>query len=192
LIRDQGAIVKQLGLDAKQYAADLIQSEGGSDHCVQPLTPASDKVGGYQARGNDNEYGQRYADILNRIMQAELSAIPMEYDRACQQELPGGLAAHGHGDADQFWMGLRSALPDAKFQIDHVIGLNDTGQVPRAALRWSLHGKHSGWGTFGNPTGAEIYVLGISHAEFGPRGLNREFVLYDETAVWKQILLHTG
>lgn len=192
LIRDQGAVVKQLGWEAKTYAADLIEREGGPNNCTPPLTPATDKEGGYKGRGNDNEYGQRYADILHRLMQAELSAIPAEYDRACQLELPGGFTGHGHSDADQFWMGLRSALPDAKFQIDHVIGLDEATQSPRAAVRWSLHGKHSGWGAFGDPSGAEIYVLGISHAEFGPRGLNREFVLFDETAVWKQILLQTG
>lgn len=68
---------------------------------------------------------------------------------------------------------------------------------PRSAIRWSLHGKHSGWGTFGSPSGAEVYILGISHAEFGPFGqtggtLRRHFTQIDETAVWKQILLHTG
>ena len=36
------------------------------------------------------------------------------------------------------------------------------------------------------------YILGISHAEFGPRGLKREFIAIDETAIWKQIILHTG
>ena len=63
---------------------------------------------------------------------------------------------------------------------------------PRAAVRWSLHGKHSGWGRFGKPTGAEVYIMGISHAEFGPRGLRREWTLYDETAIWMQILAHQG
>ena len=42
------------------------------------------------------------------------------------------------------------------------------------------------------PTGAEVYVMGVSHAEFGPRGLRREFVLFDETAIWKQIVMQTG
>ena len=63
---------------------------------------------------------------------------------------------------------------------------------PRAALRWSLHGKHDGWGVFGAPSGAEVYVLGLCHAEFGPWGLRRECVIYDETAVWKQIALAKG
>jgi hypothetical protein len=34
--------------------------------------------------------------------------------------------------------------------------------------------------------------MGISHAEFGPRGLRREWTLYDETAIWMQILTHQG
>jgi hypothetical protein len=66
---------------------------------------------------------------------------------------------------------------------------------PRAALRWSLWGRHEGWGAFGAPTGAQVYAMGISHAEFGPRGLRRgdpAFTLFDETAIWTQIALQTG
>jgi len=95
---------------------------------------------------------------------------------------------------DRFWMGLRASFPSATFTIHHQIGREDPTMPPRAALRWSLWGKHEGWGTFGAPTGAMVYVLGITHAEFGQIGtdsprLRRDYTLYDETAVWKQILL---
>ena len=63
---------------------------------------------------------------------------------------------------------------------------------PRAAIRWSLTGKHDGWGAFGKPTGAEVHVMGASHVEFGPRGIRREYTLYDETSIWKQIAIKTG
>lgn len=192
LIRDQGAIVRQLGWDPKDYAAELIAKEGGPDACVPPLSPATDQPGPYQGRGNDNDWGAKYADIVTRIMGADMAAIPLEYDRAVQVEYPGGVTGHSHGAVDQFWMGLRASFPDAVFQIDHQIGRDDPLMPPRAALRWSLTGKHSGWGTFGAPTGADIYLLGICHAEFGPWGLRREYVIYDETTIWKQILLHTG
>ena len=192
LIRDQGAIVRQLGWDPKAYAADLIEREGGPEVCTKPLTPATDQPGPYKGRGNDNAWGAKYADIVSRIMGADMAAIPLEYDRACHVEYPGGLTGHSHGDVDRFWMGLRASFPDATFRIDHQIGRDDPMMPPRAALRWSLHGKHSGWGTFGAPTGAEIYLLGICHAEFGPWGLRREYVIYDETTIWKQILLQTG
>lgn len=197
LIRDQGAIVRQMGWDPKQYAADLIEREGGPVNCVQPLTPAIDQAGPYDGRGNDNEWGAKYADILTRLMGADMAQIPREYDRAVQTEYPGGVSGHGHGSVDGFWMGLRASFPNATFQIDHVIGRDDPLMPPRAALRWSLTGKHDGWGSFGPPTGADVYVLGICHVEFGSLGcarptIRREYVIYDESMVWKQILMQTG
>ena len=192
LIRDQGAIVKQLGWDPKEYAADLIAKEGGPANCIQPLTPKNDQDGPYMGTGNDNEWGQKHADILTRIMGAEISAITSEYDRAAHLNLPNGEIAHGASAADNFWMGLRASFPSAEFKIHHQIGMDEAMHAPRSAVRWSLWGKHDGWGTFGAPTGAEVFVLGISHAEFGPRGLNREYTLFDETAIWKQIVLQTG
>ena len=85
-----------------------------------------------------------------------------------------------------------AGAPDAAFRIEHAIGRDDPLMPPRAAARWSLQGKHSGWGSFGRPTGSEVYVMGMTQAEFGPWGLRREFTLFDEIAIWKQIHLHTG
>lgn len=192
LIRDQGHIVRQLGWEPRGFARDLIAREGGPEACTRPFSPAIDVPGPYTGRGNDSEWGARYADILTRIMAADFTVIPAAYDRAANLEYPGGVSALSHGGADHFWMGLRAALPDAAFTIHHQIGRDDPLMPPRAALRWSLHGKHSGWGRFGTPSGAEVHVMGISHAEFGTWGLRREYVLFDETAIWKQILLHTG
>jgi predicted ester cyclase len=192
LIRDQGAIVRQLGIDPKAYAADLIVREGGPERCVKPFTPEADVDGGYRGQGNDHPTGQRYADIVRSIMAADLAVIPRAYDRAAHLELPGGVTDHGAAAADRFWTGLRAAFPSAVFEMHHVIGRDDPAFSPRAALRWSLTGLHDGWGAFGPPTGARVHVMGMSHAEFGPWGLRREYVLIDEAAVWKQILLKTG
>ena len=192
LIRDQGAIVRQLGLDPKGYAADRIAAEGGPGACVKPLSPETDIEARYLGRGNGHPRGEAYAFLLSRIMDADLGAIRQHLDRAVQVEMPGGVTGHGWDAADRFWMALRSAFPSAELTIHHVIGREDPTMPPRAALRWSLWGRHDGFGAFGEPTGAQVYVLGFSHAEFGPRGIRREWVLYDETAVWKQILMQTG
>ncbi|MDJ0780341.1 MAG: nuclear transport factor 2 family protein [Desulfosarcinaceae bacterium] len=192
LIRDQGAIVRQMGWDPKAYARDLIEREGGPEKCVQPFTPGIDQAGPYRGTGNDNEWGKVYADILTQIMNANLAVIPRKYDRACQLEYPGGQTGHSHAAADRFWMGIRASMPSAQFKIEHCIGRDDALMPPRAAIRWSLDGKHDGWGVFGAPTGAPVHIMGAAHAEFGPWGLRREYVLFDETAVWKQIILKTG
>ena len=120
------------------WTRELIAREGGPEKCVQPMTPANDVAGPYDGRGNDNEWGQRFADILSRIMAADLAVIPAEYDRACNLEYAGGVSGFGWSDADQFWIGLRAAFPDAAFRIEHVIGRDDPLMPPRAAVRWSL------------------------------------------------------
>jgi predicted ester cyclase len=192
LVRDYGGIARQLGWTARDAAAKLIDDEGGPENCAQPLTPVNYVEGPYKGRGNDNEWGAEYADYLSRIMNADLAVIKSKYDRAVHGEYPGQVSAVGRAEVDRFWIGLRSAFPSATFTIDHQIGREDPMMPPRAAIRWSLHGKHDGWGAFGRPTGADVYVMGISHAEFGPWGLRREFTLHDEVAIWKQILMQTG
>lgn len=192
MIRDQGAVVTQLGLDPKSYAYDQIQAEGGVDKAVKPFNSAMDITGPYTGRGNENPLGQRYIEVLQRLMKADFNATFSQFDRAVQTEYPNGVTGHGHESVDGFWLGLRASFPNATFTIHHVIGRNDQGMADRAAIRWSLEGKHEGWGRYGKPSGAKVYIMGISHVEFGPRGINREFVAMDDTAIWKQILLHTG
>ena len=192
LIRDQGAVVRQLGWDPKEYAIDLIEREGGPENCVQPFHPSIGQVGPYTGRGNDNAWGAKYADILNRIMGADLGVIPSEYDRAITGFYPGGKELISTDGVDDFWISLRAAFPSATFTIDHQIGREDPMMSPRSAIRWSLTGKHDGWGAFGKPSGAEVHVMGISHVEFGPWGIRREYTLFDETSVWKQIAMKTG
>ena len=197
LVRDQSAIVQQMGADIVDWTRDLIAREGGPEQCVKPMTPANDVAGPYSRKGNDSEWGERYAGTLRAIMAADMQVIPKRYDRACALHYPAAHDTMGWAEADQFWMSLRAAFPDATFTIEHVIGRDDPLMPPRSAVRWSLHGKHSGWGRFGTPTGAEVYIMGISHAEFGPFGtgeptIRREYTLIDETAIWKQILLQTG
>jgi len=112
----------QQWLPAAKYQAEwyclywkiqLIQREGGTERCAKPLTPATDVAGRYRGKGNDHPVGRRYAEILDRIMQADFAVIETAYDRACHLELPGGLSRHGRGAADEFWMGLRAAFPHA-------------------------------------------------------------------------------
>lgn len=192
LVRDQGAIVRQLGMEPKRYVANQVHSEGGPENAQRVFTPDQDVDGGYAGLGNKNKYGEQYADVLKRILSNDFAAIEEVYDRAVQVELPSGIRGHGVAAVDKFWLGLKSAFPNASFKIEHQIGRDDPMMSPRAALRWSMYGRHDGYGAFGPPSGADVYIMGISHAEFGPWGLRREYVLIDETAVWKQILMKTG
>ena len=192
LIRDSSAILLDLGKDPKKFARKLIAREGGPENCTRPFTPQIDRTGPYKGRGNDNERGAQLADMLQKIMAADFAHIPKAYDRAVEVNHPGKRGGWGWPAADAAWLQLRSAFPSATFSIDHQIGREDSGQPPRAAIRWSLNGRHDGYGTFGKPSGAPVHIMGFTHAEWGPYGLKREFTLFDDVSIWKQIHLHAG
>jgi hypothetical protein len=190
LVRDFGAIVRQLGFTPEVFAARQIEAEGGAELAVLPLMSQSEPPAVYLGKGNDHPSGQRYVKGLEQLITAADVDVTAIYDRAVQIEQPGGCVGHGWADVESFWAGLRTSLPTAEFRAHHVIGRQDDGLGLRAAVRWSITGTHDGPGHFGEPSGAPVHVMGISHAEYGPWGLRREFVLFDEVAVWKQILLH--
>ena len=190
LVRDQGAIVQQMGHDIVDWTRAQIAREGGPDKCVPPFTPDLDQAGPYQGHGNDDQWGTALVEHLQALIAGD--AATSNYSPAAQQHLPLHDLAHGPAEARMFWEGLRAALPSADLTIHHVMGPKETHRPPRAAVRWSLDGRHDGQGRFGAPTGAPLHVMGITHAEFGPSGIIREWSLIDDTAIWRQILLKTG
>ncbi len=192
LVRDQSAIVLQMGADVASWTRALIAREGGPDACVQPFSPEIDVTGPYTGTGNREAPGDALAAYISAALSGDLSTLTAMTDPAAELHYPGHVSAHGWQGSTQFWLDIRSALPLARHQIHHVIGRNDPKMAPRAALRWSLTGRHDGPGRFGAPSGADVHIMGITHAEFGPRGLRREWTLIDDTAIWKQILLQTG
>ena len=105
------------------FARELIGREGGYGRSKGTFIPGGDEpLGPYKGKGNDAEPGLRYADMLDRIMDADISAIRSEYDRACQIEMPGGRTGHGWSEAERFWLGLRASFPNAAFRVEHRMG----------------------------------------------------------------------
>lgn len=184
LIRDTGAIVRQTGQMPKDFAQAKL--DGGEK--PRPFISAMDLPGPAARGGNDDNFGQQYAEILTQIMRADFGVIGSRYDRAIEAHYPGGSSGYGRPFAERFWLALRSSFPSASFTIHQCIGRADTGLTPRAALFFALEGLHEGHGYFGPPTGKPVYVMGAAHAEFGPYGVRREWVLFDEVAIWLQIL----
>ncbi|MFW2542184.1 ester cyclase [Primorskyibacter sp. 2E107] len=188
-VRDNGAICAQLGLDPQALARALWPE---ADPENMPFRPENDQQGPYTGEGNANQWGRAFAGLLSHIMAGELHQVSGQYDDACQLAYPDAVSGHGPDEAAQFWMGLRAAFPSAQFQIEHAMGLEEPLMPARAAVRWSLTGAHDGWGIFGPPSGAQVHIMGMSQAEFGPLGVRREWTLYDSLAIWMQIVSHRG
>ena len=90
LVRDQGSIVRQIGIDPKTFAANQIQSEGGSEKCNIPFNASTNIESKYVAPPQTNfDTGEDYGYILSNIMDNNSNIFQEGYDRAVRQEQAG-------------------------------------------------------------------------------------------------------
>ncbi|WP_321795118.1 ester cyclase [Caballeronia sp. J97] len=130
-------------------------------------------------------------DRMSRIWnEKDTSAIRDLYFHGASLHAPGGDLRYGYSDIDAFVVGYLASFPDAVYQIDAVRINRDAERPVRLALRWNLRGTHTGFGHFGEPTGAPVYVMGMTHLEVTEGRVINEYLVTDEVSIWKQIHAH--
>ena len=134
---------------------------------------------------------QRYLEGLRQIWHLkQTSAIRKAYFPGAALHAPGGAVLYGHVDIDRFVISYLASFPDASLRIESATINREPESSVRVAVRWSLTASHSGFGHFGEPTGAPVYVMAMSHAYIMQDRVHMEWLLTDEVAIWKQIFAH--
>ena len=91
----------------------------------------------------------------------------------------------------KFWSLIKDALGNIKFSVKHIGYLEEPNKNHKASIRWFLDAVHSNdTSEFGKATNKNIFIMGINHAEIINGNVIREWVLFDEVAIWKQILMN--
>jgi predicted ester cyclase len=94
---------------------------------------------------------------------------------------------HGLGDYKAYILGLMAAFPDLMIYVDHIDYLENPGGGYRVAVRWWLQGSHTGPGFYGPPSGKRIQLLGFTHFLVQDGKFVKEWTLFDEFSLLKQI-----
>jgi predicted ester cyclase len=196
LIRDNAGVVKQVGRDVAEHGRLLGAGDAAAKRAGwQRELVASVRRGEREPHAVDHPHEAARAlkgGIEAAFNGADLAALRDLHDRAVALVLPGAIETHGTPALDRWVVGLLASFPDAHLVVDHSIALAEPARPVRAAARWRLAGTHTGHGAFGAPTGAEVLVMGITHAEFAGARVNRAWWLVDELAIHRQIGAHLG
>lgn len=191
LVRDQAAFARCMGVEPWQMARDICDRDLRTKGEITFYTPQRDLPGTYVAPHHDDPALEAYRQGWTQIWGVkETAAIRDLYFHGAAVAVPGGDTLFGHADLDRFVIGYLSSFPDAHFSFDSSIVNREPGQAIRVATRWSLAGTHSGFGHFGEPSGAPVYVMGLSHAEIVDGRIRYEWIVTDEVSIWKQIHAH--
>jgi hypothetical protein len=191
LVRDQAAFARCIGLEPRALARQMVDQDLRATGTIAYFLPEHDRPGRYRPAIAPAPEVERVVAGYRRLWHhKETAAIRELYFHGATVAVPGGAYCYGHVDIDRFYLGYLAAFPDAELSVHSAILNRDPDQPPRIALRWSLRGTHAGFGHFGPPTGAPVYVMGLSHAYLVQGRITMEWILIDEVSVWKQILAH--
>jgi predicted ester cyclase len=192
IVRDQGAMVRQIGYTPKEFAQIMIDKEGGLGKAKKLFDRNDIKPSDYQPEKiKKDSAGQKYSEILSKVFEEDYDFN--DYNRASSIYWPGNKLGHGREDVSKFWNSLKDIFTDIKFTIEHVGYLDESDKNPRASIRWFLEGIHSEDSEdYGKKTNSKLFIMGINHVELNQDGIIREWVLFDEVAIWKQILMNNN
>jgi predicted ester cyclase len=191
LVRDQGAFARCLGLTAEQLARQMQERSSLDGRAPAFFTPEQDQPSRYIPVVASDPAVTRHAELLQQIWTVkELAAIRRLYFAGANLHAPGNETLYGHRDIDRFVVSYLAAFPDAQLEV-HSATVNREPERPiRIALRWSLTGTHEGFGRFGAPSGARVYIMCMSHVHVTDGLVRSEWLAVDEVAIWTQILAH--
>jgi hypothetical protein len=101
---------------------------------------------------------------------------------------PSGRRGYGRG----YWVGcllqLNNALHDRAFRCEHVAARPLPHGDVAVALRWTLAGVHKGTGVWGEPSGRELWLLGVSHYRIREGQVIEDVTVFDEVGILRQIV----
>lgn len=195
LVRDEGALVRQLGLDVFAVARRLVEQDSGwqaepfGQGETRRVTGQLPPVSLPPAPGSDFDVEDLVRRTQHEIWNWRLfNRIYSAYAPSFQCWTAGNRNIYGLGDYQAYVMALIAMFPDAHMQIDHLYWQGNDEEGYRVASRWTLQGTHRGAGVYGPPSGRRANIMGISHLWIQHGVFVREWTVFDEVALLRQLL----
>ena len=193
LVRDELQLITQLGFDPHALAAEFVQTEravGYAESAVGEVDrlrgqlPPRDFDATSPAEDLESWMKRLFHEIWNWRM---LNRVDVYFDERLHAQSASGRSMHGLGSYQAYILSLLAPLPDLGIQVHHCCAIPDSDYAVRAATRWSMQGTHTGPGIYGRPTGKRINIFGITHHLIQNGKIIREWTLFDEFALLKQL-----
>lgn len=192
LVRDELTLVHQLGLDPVKTAKEMArkaadqqpvyQIAGDIERGVGQLPPAT--IAPSETFEPENFIQRAFHEIWNwRLLNKahDYFAPTVRVESASMRRL------NGINDYQAYVLSLLAPFPDLRITQEHFCVVGDATVGYRTASRWRMHGTHTGYGIYGDPTGNPIDILGISHHLIQDGKIQTEWTLFDEFELLKQI-----
>lgn len=192
LVRDELTLIRQLGLDPIATAKEIARKE--SDAGIPPPIVGDIERGMGQLPPKRLAPSETFSPLhfveqaLHDLWNWRLLNTAHDYfSPTIALESASMRRAHGINDYQAYVLSLLAPFPDLSLTVEHGCYVGDEQVGFRTATRWRMRGTHTGYSFYGEPTGKRINVLGVSHHLIQNGRIQREWTLFDEFALLKQL-----
>ncbi len=196
IVRDNMGPVIQLGLDPHAYAGAIALRKFEAGEPIMEVVENRRLLGQYPPEAeadvsiahNDGE-ARLLRDLHHIYNKRMFGRIHEIYAPNCQWHGPLMREYYGVAAVLQQTMRLVALIPDGAFVPQHICSVESGEGGTKYALRWTLDGHHLGYGPLGAPSGAALFVMGVTHLHIRDGKIIDEWVVYDELSMLAQIKL---
>ena len=187
LVRDNGALVRQLGFDMHDTAREIAATPKSEQYLVSPETRLegqkprtaldlpTETLDGWARHMFHNLWNLKRLDWLDRYYAADAVV-----------HAGGGRVAQGLRNVGALLIHVQAAIPDGIMRVEHVCHSDEADGVI-VAVRWVFEGTTQPGGVLGEcPSGKPVFMMGVSHMRFTGDKVVEEWMIFDELGVLAQ------
>jgi predicted ester cyclase len=195
LVRDYATVVEQLGFDVDETALKLAKEdvESGFDlvafHAENHADVLANATRLTEAPDKPEKRPYAFAKSLYSQIWTERNFDKLGdfYDFRVGAAYPGKRDFYGHDQIAPLLQQIFDAVPDAKMKVEHVADIPYMAVGRDISVRWSLAGTHTGDGFYGQATGANFYMMGVSQFRVINGRIREEVTIWDDVAVRRMV-----
>lgn len=187
IVRDETSILNQLGYNVKNFVQIKINNKSFDLNSLK-YTKNSFNFKRY-VKNHANDFTKTYKNNLHDLINKNFSCIHKYYERSAKTIWTGGKVYYSYNQIEKIWSKFLNCFNQLELVIHYFSGLVEPHLYPRVSIRWTISGRHSNEGIYGIPSFKQIEIPVLAHIEFGKYGIRREYIIFDEISIWKQILI---
>lgn len=180
LVRDNGAMVRQVGLDLDEAARRVADKEPVEPYIVLP--PVAGATSETAQRSSLETWAHGLFDTVWNGRRFD--RLPAYYARDAIVHSGGARTVQGLPAVSDLFLRILASIPDGEMLVEHVCWSDETDGII-VAIRWNLVGTSAPGGLLGDriPRGRPVFMMGISHFRLSGSRIVEEWTVFDEVAV---------
>jgi len=190
---DTAALIQQMGLDVGETARRIASQRAQGPFAPNYAASDPNRLGGqgFPKRpaipdvidGNVREFAHAaFESIWNR---RDFSAMDRVYAPDVVFE---GSTSRVYRGIGQLRSHIMSMIPNIRVSVDDIYWMGNADDGYLVSVRWGGVGAHRGNGAYGEPTGKEAHVWGITQWQIKDNKVLKEWTVFNEFGILMQIL----